>query len=53
MHVALNEFIALHITNKMKSETRSSDHYLLGSEYVNWCSEALGLGILLTELSFN
>jgi hypothetical protein len=54
MRIASNKCIALRITNKVMHVTTSNDRYLLGHEYVNWCTEARDLGILIdNKLSFN
>jgi hypothetical protein len=42
------------MTNKMKHQTTSNDCCLLGKEYVNGCTEASDLGILVvSKMSFN
>jgi hypothetical protein len=54
MRIASNKCIALRITNKMMHVTASNERYLLGHEYVNWCTEARDLDILIdNKLSFN
>jgi hypothetical protein len=54
MRVATNKCFALRITNKTKHETMSADRYMLGGEYLNWCTEARGLGVLVdNKLLFN
>ena len=54
MRIATNKCLALRITNKTKHETTSADRYMLGGEYLNWCTEARDLGVLVdNKLLFN
>jgi ribonuclease P/MRP protein subunit RPP40 len=54
MRIASNKCIALRITNKVTHETTFNDRYLLGHAYVDWCTEARDLGVLVdNKLSFN
>jgi hypothetical protein len=47
MRIATNKCFALRITNKTKHETTSADRYMHGGEYLNWCTEARDLSVLV------
>ena len=54
MRIATNKCFALRITNKTKHETPSADRYMLGGEYLDWCTEARDLGVVVdNKLLFN
>jgi ribonuclease P/MRP protein subunit RPP40 len=54
MRLATNKCTALRITNKTSHDATSADHYMLGKEHLNWCTEARDLGVLIdNKLQFN
>lgn len=54
MRLALNKCNVLRITNKTRHETTTAERYMLGGEYLSWCTEARDLGILVdNKLLFN